>query len=186
MKEDFDKSLTLVFKNIKNLEPIYRDNIKLINLLKSQAKNYMKVLADLDSGFDSKSGPEEEDDLKDLLNSIDRFNDLVDEQVNQFSREFDILKENFEKVVSCYSGDKGELSSLLKLRKQLLYFMMMLGKFKLRIKSLQLMNNALFTFSSEFKSIESAYKSNLIKVSTCMLEAEENGREVLKKIEKLD
>lgn len=187
MEIEFDHLIDKGKKHQQALRDIYEANVGLVNNIKTLSKYYMNQLANVDSGLEADGGLEKVDEnLKQLISGISSFNDKIGDSCEDFTDEIEKLIDNYELAAKKYNAQAGQLSAFLSARKELLYLEALIIKFKMKVNSLQLMNNALFSFSTEFKDSKEAYKSNLITVSTAMQQAIESCREVIKKIENLN
>lgn len=186
MSSTFDKYIKDSSKLLKDLYPVYKSNIEELYELKAQSKQYMNELSDIDAGLNKEILKKQEESLHKLLDSIRTYNQFIDNQVNQFYKTFNDLRTKLRAVVNHYESEKGELTSVLDLRRQMLFLMILFRKYKTGIHNLQLMNNALFSFSEEFKQVNEVYKTNLVKAATVVLEAEEQVQSILYEMEALN
>jgi len=188
IKSEFTSAIETAKIHQKNLQEIYRNNIGLVNDLKTRSKIYMNQVSDLEEGLSlnkSNSTDDIELTIEKLANDIERFNQEIGENTSNFNTEIELIIEQLSLALAHYKGKSGELSSILEMRKQLLYLSLVLRKFKSKIVSLQLMNNALFAFSDELQSAKIAYRSNLINVSSSVVIALDFFEEKVAEIEKL-
>ncbi|MEQ8623983.1 MAG: hypothetical protein RJQ00_03980 [Vicingaceae bacterium] len=187
MKRDFNHFIEKGKKHQKTLNEIYKANVGLVNNIKTLSKYYMDQLANVDSGLDVKEGMKKvNENLKELVSGIANFNQKIEKSCEDFTDEIEKLFDSYDQAAELYQAKEGELTSFLTTRREILYLEALIIKFKLKINSLQLMNNALFSFSSEFKDVKDAYKSNLITISTVMQQASESCRNLILKIESLN
>ena len=187
MKNDCNHLIKKGKKHQKTLNGIYKANVGLVNNIKTLSKYYMDQLADVDSGLEVEAGMKKvNENLKELVAGITNFNQKIEKSCEDFTDEIEKLFDCYEQAAELYEAKEGELTNFLTTRRELLYLEVLINKFKLKINSLQLMNNALFSFSNEFKGVKDAYKSNLITISTVMQQASENCRNIILKIESLN
>lgn len=185
-EQNFHTRIAQSRKHQKALYAIYKSTIGLVNELKIRSKKYMGQVADIDQGFSNDLTSTQEQinkNVKKLTENIATFNLQIGEKSEEFSNELNAYLDHLDSAIKFYAGKEGELSDLLKSRRELLFLEALLRKFKIKINSLQLMNNALFSFSQEMKAVKDAYKSNLINVSTLITQALE---ECLSRIEKIE
>ena len=121
-----------------------------------------------------------------LGNDITAFNDTIETQINAFSKEIKSLTKMYQDACSAYKGEKGELSTILEARKRLLYLDAVLRKFRLKINSLQQMNNILFSFSEELRKAKTDYKKNLILVNSELAKSLDLCDDTIRRIELLN
>ena len=187
MKLEFDHFIDKGKNHQQTLNSIYKANVGLVNTIKTLSKYYMNQLANVDSGLDAEGGLNKvNENLEQLVTGISNFNEQIGESCENFTDEIEKLIDTYELAAKKYNAKEGELTVFLTTRRELLYLEALIIKFKLKINSLQLMNNALFSFSAEFKDVKDSYKSNLITISTAMQQASEGCREIIKKIENLN
>ena len=150
------------------LNKLYKSTINLIDSLKNRSRKFMSQVSNVENGL---LDPDEdlktmEQNINALGNDIKSFNETIEEQIYGFSKEIKSLHNMYNKACKDYKGEKGELSSILEARKRLLYLDAVIRKFRLKINSLQQMNNILFSFSEELKRVKRDYKKNLILVNS--------------------
>lgn len=150
------------------LNKLYKSTINLIDRLKNRSRKYMNQVSNIEDGL---LDPDEdlkamELNINALSSDIKAFNDSIEKQINGFSKEIKSLTRMYQEACKAYKGEKGELSTILEARKRLLYLDAVIRKFRLKINSLQQMNNILFSFSEELKRVKSDYKRNLIMVNS--------------------
>ncbi len=168
-----------------NLFEVYKNSIGLINDLKNRSKNYMTLLSDIEDGLmgNTDSDIDIDTNLIKLTNSINSFNLEIGEKCNSFVKYFDQMVEVYDKAISRYEAKEGQLTRLIETRKHILFLKALIRKYKFKISSLQLMNNALLTLSNDLEDAKDAYKSNLIQLSTAMTSAIEDAEELLESID---
>ena len=186
MSIDFKKYLDNSSKLLKELYPIYKKNIEELYELKSRSIQCMDELADIDGGLGTSLIKKQDENLEKLMDSIHAFNESIDRQINQFQSTFDRLKADIEVLILYCRTEKEGVSALMTLKKQLLFLVILLRKYKIGIRNLQLMNNALFTFSEEFGKVKATYRGNLAKASTIVIEAEDKIHWTLTEMEQAE
>ncbi|MEQ8909918.1 MAG: hypothetical protein RIC95_12035 [Vicingaceae bacterium] len=186
---EFKTKLETARQHQKALNQIYKATVGLVNDLKNRSKKYMVQVADIDQGFSNSPEKDQEQiekNVNQLTDNIKVFNAEIGERGNHFSTELSDYIEYIDQALALYKGEKGELSDLLRIRRELLFLEALLRKFKSKISSLQLMNNALFAFSQEMRGVKEAYRSNLINVSTLITQAMEDCQERIERIEDIE
>ncbi len=88
--------------------------------------------------------------------------------------------------MSAYDAKEGELSSLLGVRKKMLFLILLVRKFKQKIVSLQLLNQALLSLSPEMSEAKLHFKSNLVFVNSSMSAAIEATEHLVNQIESIN
>jgi len=182
----FENKINEFNEHLIALKRIYKSQIGLINSLKEQSKNCMNQMSSFeDVGLGSSQDTSLDKEIKTLSNGIETFNS----EIGYSNIEFDAI---IEKMISClniaidnYSAEKGQMTKMLEVRKQMLYLDALIQKVKLKISSLLLMNNALLALSPEIIKLKDEYRSNLISINTSMLSADEECRKIIVKIEGL-
>jgi hypothetical protein len=189
MQDVFQQAINEAFKSQKKLSNIQKQTVGLINELKTRSKNYMEQVANIEDGLEEDPTETEaqiQENIEKLTANIKVFNREIGERSNRFGEELQKMIHQIEQALELYEGRSGELSSLLKCRRSLLFFDIFVRKFKSKIQSLQLMNNALFAFSQEMKGVKEAYRSNLINGSTLMTHALEECESIIHRIEEVE
>jgi len=146
----------------------------------------MEQVSDIEEGlFEDNENLDQqvEENIDNLSRDIHQFNEVILDHCNRFGKEIRAMVKKLKEAIKLYKEGKGSLTKLLEARKVLLYLDVSIRKFKNKINSLQLMNNALFSFSQEMKHIQEDYKVNLLSVSTEMTEAIECCNELILEIE---
>ena len=187
-EKDFDQLLEKAEVHQKALNSVYKSTVQLVNEIKNRSRRYMLQVSDIEEGLvdDVKQSDESiEENIKKLALNIEKFNKSIGDYVSEFSDELCQMIEALNQAMDLHLKGKGSLTKLLKVRRTLLYLDLLIRKFKNKIVSLQLMNNALFSFSMEMKNIKDAYKSNLITINTEMTAALEHCDGIIQRIEKL-
>lgn len=185
---NFDQLLEKAEVHQKALNSVYKSTVQLVNEIKNRSRRYMLQVSDIEEGLvnDVKQSDESiEENIKKLALNIEKFNKSIGDYVSEFSDELCQMIEALNQAMDLHIEGKGSLTKLLKVRRTLLYLDLLIRKFKNKIVSLQLMNNALFSFSMEMKNIQDAYKSNLITINTEMTAALEHCDGIIQRIEKL-
>lgn len=187
-KEDelFMETLSHVEEHQKSLNEVYRATVGLVNDIKNRSRKYMEQVSDVEEGLfedDGSLDQQVQENIDKLTKNIEQFNGEINEYCKRFNKEIRAMVKKLKNAIDLYKEGKGSLSKLLEARKVLLYLDVSIRKFKNKINSLQLMNNALFSFSQEMKHIQEDYKGNLISVSTEMTEAIESCNELIQEIE---
>lgn len=170
------------------LNQLYKSTANLIDSLKNRSRKYMNQVSNIEDGL---LNPDEdmksmEKNIKALSQDIKAFNASIEQQINGFSKEIKELTKMYQDACKEYKGEKGELSTILEARKRLLYLDAVIRKFRLKINSLQQMNNILFSFSEELKKIKSEYKKNLILVNSELATSLDLCDETIREIELLN
>ncbi|NOG58266.1 MAG: hypothetical protein HND54_11075 [Bacteroidetes bacterium] len=167
---------------------VYKSSIGLINELKNRSKVYMNMLSDIEDGLLSSNNGENsiESNLARLTKNIQTFNEIIGDKSEAFTEIFDKMHQLYDQAISIFQGAEGELTKLIEARKQLLFLVALIRKYKYKINSLQLMNNALMSLSSDLDKAKDAYKSNLIQLSTAMTSAIEDVDDLVDKIENVN
>lgn len=164
---------------------VYKSSIGLINDLKNRSRKYMSLLSDIEGG--SLGVKSTDDNLKsnvvDLAASIDSFNSEIGVRCDDFSQIFDRMTKAYNGAIGRYDAAKDELSKLIETRKQLIFLRALIRKYKHKINSLQLMNNALLSLSNDLENAKDAYKSNLVQLSTVMTSAVEDADSLIEAID---
>ncbi|MEX2380323.1 MAG: hypothetical protein WD530_06250 [Vicingaceae bacterium] len=187
-KEDelFAETLSHVEVHQKSLNEVYRATVGLVNDIKNRSRRYMEQVSDVEEGLfedDGSLDQQVQENIDKLTKNIEQFNGEINDYCKRFNKEIRAMVEKLRNAIDLYKEGKGSLSKLLEARKVLLYLDVSIRKFKNKINSLQLMNNALFSFSQEMKHIQEDYKGNLVSVSTEMTEAIESCNELIQEIE---
>jgi hypothetical protein len=184
--ELFTKALSEVETHQKTLNEVYRSTVGLVNDIKNQSRKYMEQVSNIEEGLFDDDGDldqQVQENINKLSKNIEQFNGEINDHCKRFNKEIVAMVEKLKEAIELYKEGKGSLTKLLESRKVLLYLDLSIRKFKSKINSLQLMNNALFSFSREMKSIQKDYKGNLVCVSTEMTEAIENCDKLILEIE---
>lgn len=184
--ELFTNALSQVKHHQEALNDVYRSTVGIVNDLKNRSRKYMEQVSDVEEGLlkdDEGIDKQVQENVKKLTMNIEKFNQEIDGYCKEFNKEIYAMNERLKEAISLYKEGKGSLTKLLEARKVLLYLDVSIRKFKNKINSLQLMNNALFSFSQEMKGIKKEYKHKLIGVSTEMTEAIESCHDLIKQIE---
>lgn len=187
-EKDFNQLLEKAESHQQALNDVYKSTVKLVNEIKNRSRRYMHQVSDIEEGLVENSNQTDEsiqENIKKLAQNIEKFNNSIGDYINEFSEELGQMIEALNQAMDLHINGKGSLNKLLKVRRTLLYLDLLIRKFKNKIVSLQLMNNALFSFSMEMKSIQDAYKSNLITINTEMTAALEHCDGIIQRIEKL-
>lgn len=184
--ELFTKALSQVEVHQKSLNEVYRSTVGLVNDIKNRSRKYMEQISDIEEGLfedDVNLDQQVQENIRKLTENIEQFNGEINDYCMRFNKEIHAMIEKLKDAISLYKEGKGSLTKLLEARKVLLYLDVSIRKFKNKINSLQLMNNALFSFSQDMKHIQEDYKCNLTSVSTEMTEAVEKCDELIQEIE---
>ena len=187
-QKSFKEALKSSQLSLQQLSKLQKEAVLRINELKSQSKAYMEQVANLDDGFeDSAKGNQEafDENIAKLTENIVLFNQQIGQQQEAFSSVISKLLDDLDELSKHYQGLKGEMTDLMKCRKSLLFVELSIRKYKAKIHSLQLMNNALFSFSQEIQEAKAAYKENLIKVSKLLSQAVEDCDIKIKELEEI-
>ena len=169
-----------------DLLKIYRSEIGLINELKKQSKLLMNKLSNIEEVSLSNKDNELIDATIDLLcNKMHAFNHEIEVRQEGFIQSMSSFIEHTHEALNLYNEGKGQLTTLLKIRRELLYMEVLLDKVRAKLTSLLLMNNALLTFSPEIAKEKDVYRSNLISIKTSMLSAKEDCKTAIQCIELL-
>lgn len=185
---NFNELLTRAEEHQKALNSVYKSTVNLVNEIKNRSRRYMQQVADIEEGLlDGQTQSEEEtqENIEKLTRNIEKFNDSIGDHIDQFSEELCKMIKTLDQAMDLHLEGEGSLTELLKVRRTLLYLDLIIRKFKNKVVSLQLMNNALFSFSQEMKYIQDAYKSNLVTINTEMTEALEQCDGLIHRIESL-
>ena len=188
-KESFKSAIQMAYSKQVELQKIQKETVKLVNELKNRSRRYMEQVADIDHGFSNDPKNNEAiilENVTKLNENIKAFNQNIGDRSNSFAHLLQEMLEFVDTAIEDYEQEEGQLTDLLKCRRSLLYLDVLLRKFKSKISSLQLMNNALFAFSQDMKGVKEAYKSNLINVNTLMTQALEDCCERVERIETIN
>ena len=164
---------------------IYKSSIGLINDLKNRSRKYMTILSDIEG---ETLGVQETDNslksnLEKLTESINSFNEVIVDKCDSFTKIFNRMGTAYEEATLLYEAKEGQLSKLIEVRKQIIFLKALIKKYKYKITSLQLMNNALLSLSNDLEYAKAAYKSNLIKLNMAMTSAIEEADLLIEKID---
>lgn len=164
---------------------VYKSSIGLINDLKNRSRRYMALLSDIEG---ETLGVEEADNnlesnLARLTTSINSFNIEIGDKSDSFTIIFSQMIVVYSKAINAYEVAEGQLTKMLETRKQVLFLKALIRKYKFKINSLQLMNNALLSLSDDLKDAKDAYRSNLIQLSTVMTSAIEDANHLVEEID---
>lgn len=169
MSEIFEQTTRSGENYQAELFDIYKSSIGLINDLRKRSKQYMNLLSDIEGGLSTGGETENiESTLALLTKDIQSFNEIIGDKCDAFSKASEDMLLQYAEACNNYEAKEGQLSKLLEIRKQLLFILALIRKYKYKINSLQLMNNILFSLSADLKEAKDAYKSNLIYISTAM------------------
>jgi chromosome segregation ATPase len=187
-QESFKVALNSCNSSLDKLSQLQKEAVLKINELKLRSKTYMEQVADIDQGFNDRSASIQnslQENIAKLTQNIGDFNRQIGQQQEDFSSAIAKLLDDLDMLIKHYQGLDNELKELEKCRKALLFVELSIRKYKAKIQSLQLMNNALFSFSQEIQEAKSAYKSNLINVSTLLTQALEDCHLKIDELEKI-
>lgn len=176
-EEPFKAALNSYHLSLDQLSQLQKKAVLKINELKLQSKTYMEQVADIDHGFnDLQSSAENsmQENIARLTQNIVEFNLQIGQQQDDFSSAIANLLSDLDNLLKHYKELEGELKELERCSKSLLFVELSIRKYKAKIQSLQLMNNALFSFSQEIQEAKAACKSNLINVSTLLMQSLED------------
>lgn len=176
-EEPFKTALNSYHLSLDKLSQLQKKAVLKINELKLQSKIYMEQVADIDNGFNDFQASAKnsmQENIAKLTQNIIEFNLQIGQQQDDFSSAIANLLSDLDNLLAHYKGLEGELKELERCRKSLLFVELSIRKYKAKIQSLQLMNNALFSFSQEIQEAKAAYKSNLINVSTLLTQVLED------------
>jgi len=191
LNPDFSLSVQKAKNHQDELRTIYKSIISLVNDLRSRSKIHMNQISDLEDGLSlgMKDQPADElnkkNNIEQLSEDINQFNSNITTTIKRFEDEFDLILDSYEQAILAFTAKEGELSSLLRLRKEMIYLEYLLRKFKSKITALQQMNNVLFSFSNELRQVKDRYKNNLSNVSSSITIACEKSYKVIEKIQSI-
>lgn len=182
--KDFEKTITEATEALGRLNKLYRKTIGLVDSLKSRSIKYMNQVSNIEDGLENATDEDTfQKNIDALTRDIREFNSVISKRSKEFSQEIQLIMQMYQDACDEYKGEKGEMSDLLNARKRLLYLDVVIRKFRSKISSLQQMNNVLFSFSEELRSVRKEYSDNLIMINSELALSMEKCGETIKKIE---